>query len=124
MEKTYNEKELKEKADQVFAEFPDAKKVFATLDGNVFLMENRARLHAGNKGRVIPFDRPIEETKKELKANDSTKETTSKPPKAEEQIAAIKAATTLDELKAFEADSRVTVKAALEARLKELQNPE
>lgn len=61
---TYSESELKEKAQEVFKQFPNAKEVYATSDGNVFLMENRAKLHAG-KGNVLKVQRDFEAAKEE-----------------------------------------------------------
>ncbi len=114
MSKVYSEKELKEIANGTFAEFPNAKKAYATTDGNVFLEENRARLHAGAKGTVVPFDRPIE-TEETGKAD-----APAKPAKAEDQIKAIGEATTLEELEKFKSDTRATVVKALEAKTAEL----
>lgn len=58
MKKEFSKEELQENANKVFEQFPNAKKVYATLDGNTFLDENRARLHAG-KGMVVPFEKPV-----------------------------------------------------------------
>lgn len=107
MKKTYTEEELKEIANGVFVEFPNANKVYATLDGNVFLDENRANLHAGVAGRVFPFDRPIEVV---AVSTDKPKQT------AAEIIATIELATSLEELQPFETDKRATVIKALEAK--------
>lgn len=56
MKKTYKKAELKEKAEEVFKNYPSAKKAFATTDGNVFLMKNRADIHAGKDGQVFDFE--------------------------------------------------------------------
>ncbi|GGA84658.1 hypothetical protein GCM10008015_26800 [Flavobacterium palustre] len=109
MKKTYTEAQLKEKANEVFAQFPKANKVFATVDGNVFLQENYANMHAGAKGRVLPFDRPIEAVKEAVKA-----------PTADEQIKAITAVTTLEALEPFKADTRKSVMKAIEDKTAEL----
>lgn len=55
MKKAYNKTELEAFAKKVFKNNPTAKKAFATSDGNVFLMQNRAKLHAGAKGTVLTF---------------------------------------------------------------------
>lgn len=103
MKKTYSESELKEnQVKAAFKQYPDAKKVFATLDGNVFLNENRANLHAGAKGTVLTFDSTVKVDKKE-------KQETPKALSATETIAAIDACETLEALKAFEGDERKTV---------------
>lgn len=112
MKKTYNENELKELSNKVFAQFPNEKKVFATLDGNVFLSENHARLHVGINGRIIPFDRPISD---ESENDKKTKKAT-----AQELIDAINNATTLEALEAYVDDKRATVVAALEEKRKQL----
>lgn len=116
-----NKEQLQEEANKVFDQFPNAKRVFATADGNVFLQENRANLHAGKKGSVYPFDRPIE--KKEDNEVNTEKPAKAKLPKADDQIKAIFEAKTLEELEAFKSDERVTVKGALEAKIEELSKP-
>lgn len=110
---------MEKKANKVFAQYPNAKQVFATADGNCFLLENRAKMHAGPKGTVVPFDRPIE--KQEESQEDSTGKTVSTTPtKAVDVIAAINKAETLEALKAFESDKRATVVAAFKAKADEL----
>lgn len=111
MKKTYTEAELKEKAKEVFAQFPKANKVFATVDGNVFLQENYANMHAGAKGRVLPFDRPIDPEKATA---------TTKTPTADDQIKAIGEITTLEALEPYKADTRKTVIKAVEDKTAEL----
>lgn len=110
MKKPYSESELKELAQEVFNQHPVANTVYATVDGNVFLEKNRAEIHAGKKGRVFPFDRPI---KKEL-----AKET---PAKADDVIKAIAEATKVEELEAYKADTRKTVIKAVEDKTAELE---
>lgn len=58
MKKEFSKEELQERANEVFEQFPKAEKVHATLDGNTFLEENRAKLHAG-KGMVVTFEKPV-----------------------------------------------------------------
>lgn len=111
MKKTYSEEELKESANSVFEQYPNATKVFATVDGNIFLDENRANIHAGAKGRVLPFDKPLV---KEEKA-DATKN-----PSAADQIKAISEVTKLEDLEPFKADSRATVVKAVQDKTAEL----
>lgn len=108
--KVYSEKELEQKALAAFAQYPNAKQVYATSDGNVFLEKNRASLHAG-KGSIVTFDRPIKE--------EEEKDNAPKTLKAEEVIKAIKEAQNLEALDAFRSDERATVKKALEAKEKE-----
>jgi hypothetical protein len=110
MKKTYTESELKELAKEVFNQFPGKNTVFATLDGNVFLEKNRAEMHAGTKGRVLPFDRPIEKP--------TVKETLTK---AEDLIKAISEVETIEELEVFKADTRKTVIKAVEEKTAELE---
>jgi hypothetical protein len=109
MKKTYSESELKgNQVKAAFEQYPDAKKVFATTDGNVFLSENRANLHAGAKGTVFTFEK-VEKVEKAAKAEITAKQESTKPLNATDTIAAIDACKTLEDLKAFEGDERKTV---------------
>lgn len=110
MKKTYSESELKELAQEVLKQYPAANTVHATVDGNIFLEKNRAEIHAGKKGRVFPFDRPIvKEAAKELVS------------KVEDVIKAIAEVTTVEELEAFKADTRKTVIKAVEEKTAALE---
>ena len=114
MKKSYSEAELKEKASDVFEQFPNAEKAFATADGNVFLERNRAEIHAGPKGQVLEVGRPI---KKEEKVSN----------KADDLIKAIAEIQKLEDLEQFKTDKRATVIKALEEKTAELEaakNPE
>lgn len=111
MKNTYSKEELQAKANEVFSSFENAKKVYATLDGNVFIEENRARLHAGTKGTIVPFDRPIDQDSDDIKLS------------APERIKLIQEVTSLEALEAFKNETAKTVKAAYEAKLQELSNP-
>jgi hypothetical protein len=111
MKKAYSEDELKELANSVFEQYPSATKVFATVDGNVFLEENRANIHAGAKGRVLPFNKPLV---KEEKADKK------KTPLADDQIKAIAEVTKLEDLEVFKTDGRATVVKALQDKTAEL----
>lgn len=107
--KTYLEVELKDKAKAAFDRFKNADSLFATTDGNLFLSQNRAELHAGKQGRVITIDRPLPEPE------------TPEAPKmnAKEAIAQI-ADASLEALAAFADDERKTVQEAYKNRLEEL----
>lgn len=115
MKKEFSKEELQESANKVFEQFPNAKKVYATLDGNTFLDENRARLHAG-KGMVVPFEKPVP----------TPDEQTTKPKTAPELIEEINLLESKEALEALEInETRKTVlesitkrKAVLEANLK------
>lgn len=109
--KELTNKELQAKADKVFADFPKAEKVYATTDGNVFLEENRANLHA-KKGKVIPFDRPL--SPEPLKEDNKDVKYT-----AVQAIELIKEADLVG-LAQFANDTRKTVVEAYQARLEEL----
>lgn len=111
MKKTYSESELQELATGVFEQYPTATTVYATVDGNVFLEKNRAEMHAGNKGRVLPLERPIE--KEVAKA--------AKPAKAEDLIKAIAEVKTMEELEPFKTDTRATVIKAVQEKTAELE---
>lgn len=109
--KTYSKEELEAKVSKMFNEYPKAPALYATTDGNVFLMENHARLHAG-EGRVISFERPL----KEEEVIDNPEEETIT---AKEAIKQIKTAS-LEDLSAFVNDDRKTVQRAYAERLEEL----
>ncbi len=111
MKTSYSESELKEKANEIFEAFPNANKVFATTDGNVFLEKNRAELHAGSKGKVYPFDRPT--------AAGNADEITY-PMNAKNTIKAIKAAEKLEDLEQYKTDERESVIAALAEKTTQL----
>ena len=113
MKKIYTEDQLKEKAKQVFADYTNAQEVHATLDGNIFLEKNRAELHAKG-GRVIPFNKAIVS---EAKADEP------KVLNAPASIAFIKVAKTIEAIASFATDTRATVLAAYEKRVKELEVP-
>lgn len=106
MKKTYSESQLKDLAQTAFEQYPNAKQVFATEDGQCFLMLNRAELHAGPKGKVYPFERETSEKVIALNAKDT--------------IAAIKATETLEGLEVYKADERVSVVEAYNKRKVEL----
>jgi lipopolysaccharide export system protein LptA len=91
--------ELKAAAKAALKNYPNAKKVFATLDGNVFLDKNRAELHAG-KSTVIEFTTAdfakaaINKTSgKSSKKADPKTETKEAPAKAEGKKAPVKGET-------------------------------
>lgn len=102
-------KELKVLADKVLEQFPNANIVYATVDGNVFLEENRANLHAKG-GLVIPFERDIvdeQESLDKLNVSDTVK--------------LVLQAKTLEELSVFESDERTGVIKAVEKQKKKLK---
>jgi hypothetical protein len=119
MKTTYSEDELKELASKVFTQYPDANEVFATVDGNIFLQRNRADIHAGEKGRVLPIERPIAAV-----GDDSKKDKTGIKLSAEEAIKAIALVETLEALEPFKADTRSTVIKAVENKTAELTKPQ
>lgn len=108
MYKELSKQKLEEKASVVFKDFPNANKVYATTDGNIFIEENRAWLHAGAKGKVIVMERPVVDEPKKVKT-------------AAEIIEEIKSATTTEQLHVFEKDEkRKTVLKAIEDKRTEL----
>lgn len=119
MNKVYKKSELEALAKETFKQYPDAKKVYATVDGNVFLSENRANLNAGKKGTVFTFENAISQEEKQAENDD--KKASDVQPKAVEQIADINLATTLEDLEVFKSDERATVVKALEAKTAELK---
>ncbi|WP_438710857.1 hypothetical protein ACSTS3_19660 [Aquimarina muelleri] len=56
MKKSYSKSELKEQSKEVFKHYPTAKVAFATTDGQFFLNENRANLHATAEGKVFKIE--------------------------------------------------------------------
>ncbi|MCO5253630.1 MAG: hypothetical protein M9892_04600 [Bacteroidetes bacterium] len=68
----YNKSQLQKKAEPVFKKH-GVNKLYATEDGQIFLLDNRANLHAGGKLRVFPL---YAEAKAEIKteANDGSQE--------------------------------------------------
>jgi hypothetical protein len=110
-----NEQLIKDNVAKAFESYPEAKEVYATSDGQVFLREDRARLHATQKGKVYPFNRADFFSEPE---KDSTA-TSSKPLPAADVIEAIKTSS-LKELEQYESDNRKTVKDALEKRKAQL----
>ncbi|MBF6607761.1 MAG: hypothetical protein ITG00_03380, partial [Flavobacterium sp.] len=95
--KIYTQEELQARANDALKQFPTVNKVYATVDGNVFVDKNRAELHAGPKGRVLPFERTIEVAPREYDLN------------AKDTIAAIKATAKIEDLEAFKSDERKSV---------------
>lgn len=104
--------EIKNEAIAVFEQYPLAKVVFITPDAQVFLKEDRARMH--NKDFVTVKRSEVIEAK-ESKESKESKRT------AAEIIEFIPTAETLDELDALEkGEKRATVLAAIAARKLEL----
>lgn len=117
--KTYSKKELEKLAQKVFEQYPTSNQVFATVDGNIFLHKNRAELHS--KDTIYTFDRPG----KAVEPTDDT-DSTGSDTKVDyrEAIKAIKEAETLEAIKPFAEDDRKSVKAAYDAKKKELEAAE
>lgn len=113
MKKEFSLEELEVKAQEVLKSFPQADKVFATLDGNVFVREDRARLHAG-KGNVYPFERKGEATQAPAEPTAKLGLT------AKEVIEAIAKAESLEALEIHKGDPRKSVVEAFEKKLNEL----
>jgi hypothetical protein len=106
---TKNNQELRELSSPIFAQFPDANTLYATRDGQFFLDENRARLHAG-KGQVVPIHKDEDDTEEGQAIALNAKETA-------KQIMEVK---TIAELEPYADDQRVAVKKAYDRRLAEL----
>lgn len=95
---------------ETFEKFPTENTLYATADGNVFIDENRAQLHAGIKGKYTTHTRAVEP-----KALEAKKKT------AAELIAEIKEVETLEALQEYVADEkRKSVLEAIEERTAEL----
>lgn len=123
MKKTFSKKELKDKALKTLEQFPTAQKVFATVDGNIFLERNRAELHS--KDVIYVFDRSLDsevksETTKDPSGNKNPGKKTPERISAEDAIKNISEVKSLADLEPYEKDKRATVKAAYETKKEEL----
>lgn len=102
--------EIKNQAKVVFEKYSSAKQVFVTPDGQIFLKEDRARLH--NKDY---------ETIKRSEVIEAKKEDTEVVKKAAELIEFIATIETLEELEALETgEKRTTVLSAIAVRKEQL----
>ena len=120
MSKQYSKSELEKKAKVYLFQNKDVRKVFYTTDGQPFLMENRADIHAkATKLDVFGFDNPNEqsETTDEINIDSS----------APVLIGAIQVVSNVEKLKLFlsqekaKTKPRVTVTDVLEKRIAELE---
>jgi len=105
-------RDIKQIVEETFEKFPTAQQVFATSDGNVFLEENRAMLHAGKDGKYSTYTKDIEDTvdTSDVKLRGS-----------KELIAEIKAVEQLEDLQKYiTGETRKTVLDAVEKRTTEL----
>lgn len=121
MKKSYTKAELATKAKAVFKNNTKAKAVFATTDGNIFLSQNRADLHAGADGKVFEIEN--ENAPEKPKAEKSTQKGNKVSPAKAAKALVIKIGTlaTVEEVKAVtERATAKTVKAAAKARIEEL----
>lgn len=107
----YTDQELEQLAQTTFEQFPNTNEVYATSDGNIFLSENLANLHATSKGRVLRI------TSKKNDVLLSSTELT-----AAEIVAVLEQATTLQEIIPYQFDKRATVKTAVEKAFEKLAN--
>ncbi|MFD2566081.1 hypothetical protein [Pseudotenacibaculum haliotis] len=112
--KTYSKTQLEELAKEKFKQYPKADALYATSNGQFFLMENRAQLYAKGKNlSVVKIDNPGT-------ASQDLPEGNAKD--------VIKAVESIEDPKTLEAwlkseqdgDDRKTVKAAIEERINEL----
>lgn len=110
MSKTFSKDELRAKAQEVLKQHPTTKEVYATVDGQIFFMKNRAELHS--KDKIYTFGRDPEG---KAEGSDSDKLT-----KATEIVKFIEEATTLEAILPYETDTRATVVAAYKAKKDEL----
>jgi hypothetical protein len=108
----YTDQELEQLAQPTLEQFPDVNEVYATTDGNVFVSENLANLHATSKGRVLVIAR-------KPNAVVDVKQT------AADIISILESAKTLEEINPYASDKRKTVKDAYDkafAEITELQS--
>lgn len=103
-------KDIKTIVNETFSKFPTVDTVYSTSDGNVFIEENRAQVHAGKDGKYFTHQRGPE-------VDQTTPQRGSK-----ELIAEIKEVKTLEDLEQYVAnENRATVLAAIEKRKTEIQ---
>ncbi|RLZ08595.1 hypothetical protein [Faecalibacter macacae] len=122
MQKKYSKSELEKQANVYFSENEDVAKVFCTTDGQIFLEENRADLHAKSEEKmaVFAFQNPrANEEVVEAETEISLKES------AGYLIGAFQLVTDVELLKKFlaeeqEGKKRKTVLEVLESRIAEL----
>jgi len=114
--KTYSLNELNERAKEHFDQL-QVNKLFATSDGQFFLMENRAQLHAG-KGTVHKIKN--EEPSEGIKPTEEEKPTTVKELLV--QIEQIEDVTTLNDMLMAEisGQNRSTAVKSIEAKIAHL----
>ena len=130
--KQYSKTQLKEKAKEVFNAYPDAKTLHATSDGQFFLEQNRAQLHADeNKLQVVEIEKDWDASAGSAQGT-STGSVTSDDEgehhiSVEELHERVKACTDTAELKKLLQEEQKTEKprktavSCLEKRLKELE---
>ncbi|HZH70326.1 MAG TPA: hypothetical protein VFD80_07755 [Flavobacteriaceae bacterium] len=103
-------KDIKKIVAATFEKFPTVDTLYSTLDGNVFIEENRAELHAGLSGKYTTHERTGEDK-------------TEVPPQrsAKELIAEIKEISIVEDLQKYVTDeTRKSVLQAVENRIAEL----
>lgn len=147
MKTPLNRKQLVERSAAVFAQFPTQTSLYATADGNFFIQEDRAKLHANKSNPSMKiFEIDVEEAAevdpkvKPLngggdQGSGGTQGTEDLEPKSEvlqgnskDAIAAIKKEESTEVLEALKADeagtkNRSTVIKAIDARYAELVEP-
>lgn len=111
--KTYSLEELRKLAAEHFSRL-QVSKLYATADAQFFLLESRAKLHAGASGKVYP-----------LESEEDNSTPVEKPLTAAEVITKAMAMTTLDELNALLAEevagaNRATAVKAIEKQIQTL----
>ncbi len=105
---------LKQRADRLFAKSVH-KKLWANPRGEFFSSENLGKLSLKKGETLTPFVRGEKATTTQTASNDNTPAMNAK-----DTITAIGNTQTLEELKAFEGDERVTVQRAYETKHAEL----
>ena len=104
------EKDIKKIVAETFEKFPTTDTVYATKDGNVFIEENRAKLHAGKDGKYSTHQRII-----------TAVEETVPMRTVKELVAESKEVTAVDDLQKYvHGETRKTVLDAVEKRTAEL----
>lgn len=109
--------EVKKEAAKIFAENPTIKTLYVNNKGEFFTTMNLAQNSVSSKTDIteIHKDAPV------TAEADTEAGTQTDRPNVKTTVDSIKAAKTLDELKAFDGDDRTTVQTAYDKRLKELE---
>lgn len=110
---------VKKAAAKIFTSNPKLDKLFVNDKGEFFTTHNYALNSTKNKDSIAELPRASVVTDKEVTADAPAKDAR---PNVPDTIKLVEAATTPEELAAYEGDERTTVQKAVEKKKKELEN--